>query len=49
MIDRLYLLELRGKIQNEYIASLESANYTRTSFLRGELAIISQLLKEVDI
>ena len=48
MMNKIKLLELKGQIQEQYIANIESNNWARTGFLRGELAMIDRLLKEFD-
>lgn len=45
---RLNLLTMKGDIQGQYIASIETNNFSRTAFLRGELSIIDRMLKEFE-
>jgi len=47
-MDRLKLLEKKSQLQEQYICSLETNNYARTSFLRGKLALLNELLMESD-
>jgi hypothetical protein len=48
MIDKMTLIDKKVKVQGEYIASVESNNYTHASFLRGKLALINELLLIVE-
>lgn len=45
-MERIKLLEKKSQLQEQYICSLETNNYARTSFLRGKLALLDELLRE---
>lgn len=47
MIDKIKLLEKKADLQAQYIQALESNNFYRTSFLRGQLTLIEALLHDI--